>query len=252
MMKAKECRAVRLEIDSSEMGQRLSEQAESHLRACPACAEFQVERGQLRELVGSLKPVTAPADFDIRLRARIARERDRSARQPFIFRFAMTTPGIAVAATLVIMVALGVWINQRNRPSQTSSVQPKQEVANAKPSPAKATEGNTVIKDETVAKNTAPRDQKTLNSTGKNVKASVPANLPSQTSDDRSARRAPSVPIRSDRDGEVSLTAPSKPMVVTVQDANGATHKILLPPISFGSQRFDNRTNVSMTNRRDW
>jgi hypothetical protein len=63
---------------------------------------------------------------------------------------------------------------------------------------------------------------------------------------------AQSIPQTRDRAGEVSLTAPSKPMVVSMQDANGATHKILLPPISFGSQRLDNRTPVSMTNRRDW
>jgi hypothetical protein len=41
-------------------------------------------------------------------------------------------------------------------------------------------------------------------------------------------------------------------MVVSVRDANGATRKILLPPISFGSQRLDNRTPVGMTNRKDW
>ena len=74
-------------------------------------------------------------------------------------------------------------------------------------------------------------------------------NPPSQVSE-FNTRGAES--IRQTRDGDVSLTAPSKPMVVSVKDANGATHKILLPPISFGSQRLDNRTPVSMTNRKDW
>jgi len=35
-------------------------------------------------LVGALEPVVAPADFDVRLRARIARERETH-QQPFIF-----------------------------------------------------------------------------------------------------------------------------------------------------------------------
>jgi hypothetical protein len=65
-------------------------------------------------------------------------------------------------------------------------------------------------------------------------------------------RGAESIRQTRDRTGEVSLTAPSKPMVVSVRDANGATHKILLPPISFGSQRLDNRTPVGMTSRKDW
>jgi hypothetical protein len=86
-----------------------------HLAACAACAQFQIERAQLRELVGSLKPVAAPADFDMRLRARIAREKDAGARQPFIFRFARTTPAIAVAALIVLTIAAIVWVNQRNR-----------------------------------------------------------------------------------------------------------------------------------------
>ena len=97
-MNANDCRTVRREIDISELGQRLSEPLEGHVATCAACAQFRTERAQLRELVGSLKPVLAPADFDMRLRARIAREKDARARQPFIFRFALTTPVIAVAA----------------------------------------------------------------------------------------------------------------------------------------------------------
>jgi hypothetical protein len=253
-MKAKECRGVRREIDSSELGQRFSDQVENHLRACPACAQFQVERGQLRELVGSLRPVAAPADFDMRLRARIARERDRSARQPFIFRFALTTPGIAVAAILVIMVALGVWINQRNRPSAPSSTagNPKEAAPTSPNAGTNATNGqqNQQTNDRVVA--VKPINQKRLNVPQPRGPRFVPSADPGSQVSEFNTRAAEAIRQRADRDGEVSLPAPSKPMVVTVQDANGATRKILLPPISFGSQRFDNRTNVSMTNRRDW
>jgi hypothetical protein len=56
-----------------------------------------------------------------------------------------------------------------------------------------------------------------------------------------------------DRDGQVTLTAPLRPMIVTVYDEHGGTRRIQLPPISFGSQRFtDNRSQVSMTNTKDW
>ncbi len=137
-MNLKDCRAVRLEIDSSELGQGLSEQVETHLAACPACAEFRTERRELRELVGSLQPVVAPADFDVRLRARIARERDSGARQPFIFRFALTTPAIALAALLVILVWAIVWINQKNRSANpiTAAAGQNKETANpATPAP---------------------------------------------------------------------------------------------------------------------
>lgn len=253
-MDVKDCRAVRREIDSSELSQRLSEQVETHVAACPACAQFRTERRELRELVGSLQPVVAPADFDVRLRARIARERDARARQPFIFRFALTTPAIAVAALLVMLVGTIVWINQRNRsadPTTASAGQNKETVGTASPAPETVKNGNTEKNQVDVATVDQSESQKRQNSTGRNPKSSPAVNTATQALD-FSTRGARSIPMRLDREGEVSLTAPSQPMVVTVQDANGATHKILLPPISFGSQRFDNRTPISMTNRRDW
>src|SRR5262245_36332891 len=118
-MNSKECRNVRCEIDNSELGQRLSAQGEAHIASCQACAQFRLERGELRELIVRLNPVTAPADFD--LRSRMCLERDSRARLPFIFRFALTTPGIAVAAALVLIVAAAVWINQRYRKAPSPS-----------------------------------------------------------------------------------------------------------------------------------
>jgi len=71
-------------------------------------------------------------------------------------------------------------------------------------------------------------------------------------SSDFNTSRAPIFPL-SDRAGEVSLTAPVKPMVVTVYDEKGGSRKILLPPVSFGAQRLtDKTTPVSLTNTRDW
>lgn len=252
-MNANDCRTVRREIDTSELGQRLSGPLEMHLAACSACAQFQTERAQLRELVGSLKPVAAPADFDMRLRARIAREKDAGARQPFIFRFALTTPAIAVAALIVLTIASIVWINQRNRTVNTpvANTNPKSEKAT---SPAPLPDNRDAVsqpKEPVVAINNPTVNSKRANPSERNSVKSLPVSVspPSQVSD-FNTRAAES--IQQNRAGDVSLTAPSKPMVVSVKDANGATHKILLPPISFGSQRLDNRTAVGMTNRKDW
>jgi len=186
------------------------------------------------------------------LRARIAREREQSARQPFIFRVALTTPAIAIAALLVIAFAALIWINQSHRNPQTASVEPNQGQTNSSSKePVKVPDGNREALPPAIVKNTPAPEPKRLNPQSTKVKAARPDNSLAQASDSAS-RRAVSIPMRSNRDGEVSLTAPSKPMVVTVQDADGSRHRILLPPVSFGSQRFDNRTSVSMTNRRDW
>ena len=248
-MNANDCRTARLEIDSSELGQRLSGPLEMHLAACAACAEFQTERAQLRELVGSLKPVAAPADFDMRLRARIAREKDASVRQPFIFRFAMTTPAIAVAALIVLTIAAIVWINQRK---ETASTPIATDNPSKTTSPAPLPNQDAVQpKEPVVATIDHSMTPKRANPSERNPVKSQPVSVdPLSQVSESNITAAES--IRQTRSGDVSLAAPSKPMVVSVQDANGTTHKILLPPISFGSQRLDNRTPVSMTNRKDW
>src|SRR5437588_2881836 len=115
MMNGKECRATRREIDESELNQKLSDQARSHVALCASCRGWRADRTSLRELVGSLEPVAAPGDFDMRLRARLASERQGRTRQPFIFRLVIGAPAIAAAALVVILALAMVWLAQRNR-----------------------------------------------------------------------------------------------------------------------------------------
>jgi hypothetical protein len=252
-MSGKLCRDVRLEIDQSELQQPLSASSQAHVCSCVSCATFRDERAQLREIVGSLQPVTAPADFEMRLRARIARER-AVPRQSFIFRFVMSTPAIVVAAVLVIAVGALVFLSQMNRvqnPAIASEKGPERPNPNPKPTE--------VAKDQNAEPNSsapAVSDQ-----TGKAKQSAVvvrntpkpvlPVNALPQVSES-TVRSAQSVRIM-DRHGEVTLAAPLRPMVVTVYDEHGGTRKIQLPPISFGSQRLtNNRSQVSMTNTKDW
>jgi hypothetical protein len=246
------CRDVRQEIDQSELRESLSAGSEAHVGACAACATFRDERLRLRELVGGLQPVAAPADFEMRLRARIARERDLP-RQPFIFRFVMSTPAILIAAVLVIAVGAIVFLSQKNR-SQNPTLASEQGNESVKSAPAPiaiAKDQNREVPPSNLvgSDNTSKPKQSPL-AVKNTPKANLPATGGSQV-DDFSVKAAQ--PVRMiDRAGEVSLTAPLKPMVVTMYDEHGGTRKIQLPPISFGSQRLTNRTQVSMTNTKDW
>src|SRR5262249_9703077 len=112
IMTNKECRNTRREIDELELGHRPSVQATMHLAGCSACQQFQAERTSLRELVGSLEPVVAPPDFDMRLRARIAAEKYDKHRQPFFARL-ISTPALAAAALFVIVAGSVYWIARR-------------------------------------------------------------------------------------------------------------------------------------------
>jgi hypothetical protein len=259
-MSGKVCREMRREIDQSELRQTLSADAEAHLAQCAACAAFRDERFRLRELVGALEPVVAPADFDVRLRARIARERDTH-QQPFIFRLVMSTPAIALAAVLVMVVGTIVFLNQRNRtptPAVASTTEDKATVP-AGPVPEVAVKSDVSPVNETAVNGTEgpsvipPEAPRRLNVTAKNITKSGPATNAGPEVYESEVTGAQTFRLSPDRAGEVSLTAPVKPMIVTMYDERGGSRKIQLPPISFGSQRLTgNRTPVSMTNTRDW
>lgn len=250
-MNANFCREVRREIDQSELRQSLSAGSEAHLASCAACKTFQDERLHLRALVGGLQPVTAPADFEMRLRARIARERDLP-KQPFIFRALMSTPAIVVTAVVVIAVAGIVFFSQRNRPQAPSLAGTNNPQTVQSPQPVVA-QVQTPPPTSTISPVNQDRDKpKQLPMIVRNVpKSNLPLNALPQATDSTvgSARSVRMI----DRNGEVTLAAPLKPMVVTVYDEHGNTRKIQLPPISFGSQRLtNNRAQVSMTNTKDW
>lgn len=106
------CKTCRDEIEESEGLQTLSQSASAHVESCPNCSSFREERLALRQMIGSLEVIAAPADFDFRLRARLAALRGREPDRVAWNRFALGTRSLALAASFVILVALGVVIRQ--------------------------------------------------------------------------------------------------------------------------------------------
>jgi hypothetical protein len=252
-MNSKECRATRREIEQSELHQRLSDPALRHIGSCSACREFHDQRTRLRELVGSLEPVAAPGDFDMRLRARIAAEQDGSPRASFLNRFVVSTPAIAVAALIVMLAGSIVWFAQHKR-DQGSSIAggtPGRIEQTVGPNNKSATTANTTSPIVDGATNPPPilTVQASRGSTFRETGArSAGARGPFVQATDFNATGAESI-----RRGEVSLSAPVKPLVVSLEDGRGAKRRISLPPVSFGSQRLvDNRMPVSSPNSRNW
>ncbi len=252
-MNGKECRATRREIDESMLNQRLSNQARAHVALCESCRSFRAERTSLRELVGSLEPVAAPGDFDLRLRARLAREPQGRFRQPFIFRFVTGTPAITVAALVVIMALGLVWFARRNA-SHTPEIA-RILVREAPVDPQQAAlivnQGETGQVRVLTAQQSDAVKPGTLKAPRGNNEKTV---SPYVKAVDYGVSTAESVREMEQKAGEVSLSAPLKPMVVSMQDDRGATRRISLPPVSFGAQRMvDKRTPVSFSsNSRSW
>lgn len=240
-MRSLECRVTRQQIDELELGERPSERANAHLSLCAGCRGFRAERNELRQLVGSLEPVVAPADFEMRLRARLARERS-SSQEPFFARL-IRTPALAAAALFVMVGGTLVWVAQRD-------IEPSTPVATVQqPSPAATASHSTAATVEThVAEASTSSDEGVQTvSSGTPQKNRISSRGRSQ---DYSV-----LPADSLRQGDQAyVNAPSKPVVFALEDERGKKRKISLPPVSFGSQSLvDNRVPVSYTgNSRIW
>src|SRR5688572_32199860 len=77
-MKDKRCELVRRELEELKLNEEFSAAAAEHLQTCSDCRDFQRQQTKLRQIVGSLGTVNAPADFDFRLRARLRSEEHTS------------------------------------------------------------------------------------------------------------------------------------------------------------------------------
>jgi len=106
------CKTCRNEIDELEGGQPLSQNASAHLDSCPGCVAFRKERLALREMIRGLEVVSAPANFDFRLRARLAELKGRNHGRVATSWFAPSGWAITLAASIVILIAAGVVIKQ--------------------------------------------------------------------------------------------------------------------------------------------
>ena len=106
------CKTCRLEIEDSNGVRPLSEVANIHMKSCVSCSSFCEERQVLSKMIRNLEVITAPPDFDFRLRARLATLKGQEASGGLWTRFAPGGWSLAIAASFVILVAVGVVVRQ--------------------------------------------------------------------------------------------------------------------------------------------
>jgi hypothetical protein len=71
------CKQIKKVIDESERPEALAYVASQHIASCKDCSSFADERARLKELLLSAGRVSAPPDFDFKLKARLAEVRER-------------------------------------------------------------------------------------------------------------------------------------------------------------------------------
>jgi hypothetical protein len=246
-MRKNNCEVVRRELDELMLGEAWSSAATEHLRECASCREFHEQQTKLRQIVGSLGTVEAPADFDFRLRARIASDASRgsSVYWPLMRR------GFAVAA-MVIVFATGAIVvrNVLNQPVRVDEVAKQPEVQ----PPAKRDEVPPVVKEENKSE---PVIAGVIDNTPliikKNRQPFTEYRKRPMSSIDSSFVRAEVIkgvgPVGVS--AAFPIDASLQPFRVSLDDGRGNARTISVPTISFGSQRIVQSGN-QFAPKRDW
>lgn len=236
-MRKNNCEIIRRELDELMLGESYSTAALEHLRHCSECREFEEKQTTLRRIVGSLGTVAAPADFDFRLRARLANESSSAGFHLKSVSWIFARRSFAVAAALLLFLATGVVVVRNITDKQDSSKVASGNVPAVTPQPT--TDAVTTPQDEV-----KPREEvvRVTENTPQKIKSEKPFH-PSV----RQKRNIVSEVFSSQRPLSLNEMQPNSEMFsidtsvesfkVSLDDGRGNARTISLPTIRFGSQR---------------
>ncbi len=254
-----DCKVFQHEILEALDGSAMSHGARAHAESCRACGEEVRGRERLRALVGGLAKVEAPADFDYRLRARMAAAGMSGRRSPLrglrlVYAFA---PVAAAACFLVVSTALYLRQSSQTRPAE-APVGVASEAARNATALQQAASVPTIGKVE-ASKRTGERPVQVASapparSSVQRVRAaSRPSREVAASPEGRAAGLQRNTAIASvyaapviTRQGvPFALKTPAEPMRMILMDERGAGRVVPMRSVSFGSQELIARENPS-------
>ena len=122
------CKDVKASIDMASRRNPLEREAHAHLSGCQECRGYSDQSSALLGLLTAQPRVEAPADFDFRLRARIARAQAEPA-SPFAFlenffgqAFSLKQAAASLAALAVMAAGTTFYFTQSNQPTPNALV----------------------------------------------------------------------------------------------------------------------------------
>jgi len=232
------CKEIRRELDELMLDDDYGVRVSTHLRECSECRDFEEKHIKLRQIVGSLGTVAAPADFDFKLRARLANEnRTSSFHFSSLFGFGQRTAAIATALVLLVaaIVFAGYWGTKKTR-TETIAGTPVSAPHDTPPSPLPKPSEVVTPKQEAVAGIPAQHVTSTDGRTNNNKSRIKTRQL---ASTEFSSQVAPRITPDSSTETEqvFPIDASQQSLRVSLFDKKGNPKTISLPPVSFGSQR---------------
>ncbi len=247
-MKVFNCAVSRREIDESSIGEQLSAAASGHLQDCATCRDFYESRLKLREMVSNLGTVEAPADFDFRVRARIAGERAGTSPGFSVGNWALGFPSIALA-TLVLLVGAGFAMRVWNSPTENPSIVRTEAPLKNQPSPSVDLNSSGRTQDVTASEN--GKHELLANDEGKGVRVNTMQQSTAAKSvafvrrnrvstRELSSASAPVIKqvdaIALDASPVFPIEASPQPLNVSLDYAKRGSRTISVPALSFGSE----------------
>jgi hypothetical protein len=234
-MRKRNCEIIRQQLDELKLDDAYGPDVSAHLDECADCRDFQRTQTKLRRMVGSLGTVSAPPDFDFRLRARLANEGNAtihltSTYWPFARRaFAM------VATVIVFATGLVVVRNVMNGPPANQIVTTGED-ARSLPPAVDTTNPTVENTPATVADSKPPRVK------GERFAQGGPRIKRPLAAVDFSSQRAEVIgafePVETpDATAIFPIDASLQSLKVSLDDGRGNARTISVPTIRFGSQR---------------
>jgi hypothetical protein len=236
------CETIRRELDELMLDETCSTAAIEHLRECGACREFHERQTKLRQIVGSLGTVAAPADFDFRLRARLASESSSAASHFNFVAWPAVRRGFAAAALLIVF-ATGVYVvrNAFDRPRVVEETAKHASTAQEAPTPSEVVVPEAPKSaDVTIVQNKPSEGNKTGRHGQVAIKTPRLATIDSASTRAEVINGAEPLPLADAFPIDASSVQFFK---FSVDDGRGNAKTISVPTISFGSQRLMQNAN---------
>ena len=232
-MSNKECNAARRQLDEFTLAE-LAKNSLDHVATCADCGEFRMRQMRLRQLVGSLGVVDAPADFDYKLRARIAQTEGKAAG------FSWFESSALRAGLVAAVILLAVTVSFIGFDKTTSENIPSVAIKNEAPAPADVVKSVPVVSPE-------PTDSLTANTQKPIKRYLIPQSSNKRIATaDYSSEVAPVFVSGPNKErGVFPITTSGQPLRISVEDKSGNARVITVPTVSFGSQRVMSNQFVS-------
>ncbi|HEV8369724.1 MAG TPA: hypothetical protein VGQ39_17340 [Pyrinomonadaceae bacterium] len=230
------CTTIRRELEEMTLSEDCDGEVARHLSDCAECRDFHQKQTRLRQIVGSLGTVSAPPDFDLRLRSRLANENSNSSFHLTSRFLTFGQRSVAAATALALLVAAIVLVRHlANRSSVAPSVVEKVNTGNVPPvaPPNHQSDGTKLV-----AKEGNSATASNINSsTGKRIVGSGLRPKRQMAVLEQSSEGAKVVGGTKPSETIFPIDASQQSLRVSLFDGRGNPRTISLPPVSFGSQR---------------